>query len=279
MFQVVARALPGTLLFRSHAEARALWTLLVARFPEALSLCLMPNHLHVDLPHDDPAGGLSDVMGAYARFRNHSRSQVGRVWEQRPETRTPEDADHARRLQRYTLLNPTRAGLVADPLAWPWSSHRDLVGLADSPLLERAPHAGRHHAWVSGDPSVHPAGTPLPRVLWHDVEWGMVIDAVCAVTRSFPHELQRRGHARTLALKTAWAHDLRDAGALAAAVGVERRGVHAAVDGVPPRGAKFADPALAACVTVVGDARFSALFLGDLRGVGGWARSKYRHLR
>ena len=93
MFQLVARAVPGTLLFRSHAEARALWTLLVARFPEAVSLCLMPNHLHVDLPHDDPAGGLSDVMGAYARFRNHSRSQVGRVWEKRPETRTPEDGD------------------------------------------------------------------------------------------------------------------------------------------------------------------------------------------
>jgi hypothetical protein len=35
------------------------------------------------------------------------------------------------RMIRYGYFNPTRAGLVDDPFAWPWSSLRDLVGATD----------------------------------------------------------------------------------------------------------------------------------------------------
>lgn len=34
--------------------------------------------------------------------------------------------------------NPCRARLVADPLAWPFSTHRDAVGLAVDPVVPRA---------------------------------------------------------------------------------------------------------------------------------------------
>jgi hypothetical protein len=42
------------------------------------------------------------------------------------------------------------------------------------------------------------------------------------VCRVFPHELATRGPARTLALKTAWAHGLHDVGQLASLVDVDR---------------------------------------------------------
>lgn len=279
MPQLVARAVPGTLLFRTNEEARALWNRLVSMFPEALSLCLMPNHVHLDLPHEDPSGNLSVVMRAYALWRNHHRGARGAVWEPRPEVRTPEDGDHARRLRRYTLLNPCRGKLTTDPLTWAWASHRDLLGLARTPLIERVRDDEYHHSWVSSDYSTDTGGTALPRTHWGYTDWGMVVDAVCAVTRTFAYEVQNRGPARTLAVKTAWAHGLRDVAQLAAAVGLLRRAVNDIVEGVPARGADFADPVLAACVRVVGDSRFSALATGDLRRTEQWMRSKYRGLK
>ena len=73
---------------------------------------------------------------------------------------------------RYTVLNPSRAGIVDDPLSWPWSTHRDVVGAIADPwvtaerlgaaLGSRMASAQDIHAYVSGDPSVAIAGTPFP---------------------------------------------------------------------------------------------------------------------
>jgi len=35
-------------------------------------------------------------------------------------------------LARYIVLNPVRAGIVADPKDWPWSSWRGTVGLEET---------------------------------------------------------------------------------------------------------------------------------------------------
>ena len=52
---------------------------------------------------------------------------------------------------RYIALNPVEAGLVADPLDWPWSSARAHAGLERSriPLAERDPRAafGNDNDW------------------------------------------------------------------------------------------------------------------------------------
>jgi hypothetical protein len=44
----------------------------------------------------------------------------------------------ARRTVRYIHLNPCRGELVSRPLAWPWSTHRDRLGLAVRPAVSRA---------------------------------------------------------------------------------------------------------------------------------------------
>jgi len=36
-------------------------------------------------------------------------------------------------LARYVVLNPVRAGMVADAAAWTWSSYRAMVGLSSAP--------------------------------------------------------------------------------------------------------------------------------------------------
>ncbi len=272
MFHHVARAAPGRLLFRTHAEGLALFRRLARAFPEAEALTVMPDHVHLVLPHDDPSGRLAGAMSGYARWRNHARREAGPVWATHPAPERLPDDQHARRTVRYVHLNPCRARLVGDPLAWPFSSHRDAVGLAARPIRPVDPSPARFHAWVSADGAVAVAGTALPGGTWGDVRWSEIVDAVGGVCRVHPAALLERGEPRTLALRTAWAHGLCDAGVLAAAVGIDASSVRRICAAVPARGGRFPDAALAACVRVVGDPRFSALDAGDLLTTAAWSR-------
>lgn len=274
MFQLVARAPEGQLLFRTHVESRALWACIIAAFPEALSLVLMPNHVHIDLLHDDPGHRMRHMMAAFARWRNHFRGEQGPVWDPSPAVRTPNDSDHARRLRRYTLLNPVRGHLVSDPLEWPWSLHREWVGFGFTPGFSAKPGAAAFHRYISKD-ETNLTGSALPVGNYDVVKVADVTDAVCGVTRSFSHELRRRGPARTLFLQTAWAHDLCDVPLLATTANCHRSAVYRAVEGVTRRGGPSADSQLTACISAVGDPRFYALGDGDLRRTLVWKRTKY----
>lgn len=257
MYHFVARAVGYSLLWRDAQEAAALWRILVRTFPELIALCLMPDHIHLLLPHPDTAGRLARAMAAYARWRNHHRRARGAVWERHPPGEHLPDEKHERRTVRYIHMNPCRARLVRDPAAWPWSTHRDWVGLAAFPDVERDAYPARFHQYVSADPSADVAGTALPTVRMDgNATWDEVHDTVCSLARTLPEELLRRGPARALAVKTAWMHGIRDADFLAKALGLHRARVYGLVRYLPARGSLLADQALAACVTAVGDARF-----------------------
>jgi hypothetical protein len=134
-------------------------------------------------------------MGSFARWRNHARGERGPVWQTHPAPQALPDVQHTRRTIRYVLLNPCRAGLVADPLAWPYSTHRDAVGLAVPGVrrIEREPE--RFHRWVSADGTVDVAGTALPVVGWGSASGAQVAGAVGSVCRALPEMLARRGPA------------------------------------------------------------------------------------
>lgn len=272
MYHLVAHALDGTLLFRTHAEARVLFDLVAASFPDAVAFCVMPDHVHILLPHPDPAGLLRHVMSAFARWRNHHRRETGAVWRPAPPPEQLPDPEHARRTGRYVHLNPCRAHLVGDPLAWPWSTHRDATGFAARPVRERAHEPGRFHRWVSADPSVALEGTALPEGSFGTIRWDAIAEAVAGVCRVPASGLRRRGLARRLALRTAWVLDVRDARMLAEALDLTESSVFRAVRGVPHRSNARREPALLACIRAVGDMRFYALPDGDLRRAPGWER-------
>lgn len=275
MFHLVARAQPGTLLFRTSAEANRLWSA-VAAFPGLQAACLMPDHVHLLLDHPDAARGLGGVMSAYARWRNHHRRARGPVWCAAPAPEPIPDAKHLQRTVRYVHLNPCRAGLVRDPLAWPWSTHRDAVGLAVPGCVRarRDPHG--FHAYVSGDPSAAVAGTPFPEEQWGWARLVDVADAVLAVRRQEPEALRRRGPTRRLFLEAAW---------LLTEASTEEIAVHARASGsavrrgvarLPGRGSRACPAEVRVVVRALGDDRFAALPPGDLRRLPGWER--YRRL-
>lgn len=264
MLHHVAHAQPGDWLFVTMLEGRALWDR-VGALPGLVAACLMPDHLHVLLEHADPSGRLADLRSGYARWRNAARGQSGPVWAEAPPPLPLPDEAHARRTLRYVLLNPCRGGLTRDPLDWPYSTHRDALGLAAPPVIAPVRGPEGFHAWVSGDPSTHVAGTPYPHGQWGQTQWSELRQAVAGVCRLTLEELRDRGVGRRLLGQTAWVHGVGGYAEIAEAVGVERQAVWRWCRDLPARGGRFAEPGLAACVAAVGDPRFRALDSHDRR--------------
>jgi hypothetical protein len=249
----------GTLLWRTAAEALALWNIVVRTFPELFSFALMPDHGHLTLPHEDPSRRLQRAEAAYAQWRNRHRGERGPVFARRPDPSPVADDAHLRRLLRYHLLNANRAKLVGDPLEWPYSTHRDRVGLSPFAVgpIEREPD--RFHHFVSADSTADPAGTDLPRVTFDPVTFEQVRDTVCSLVRVLPHEIERRGDARRLAVQAAWILDVRDVKRICKLTGISRSRLYELTADLPPRDAVIADPGLAAVVRCAGDPRFAGL--------------------
>lgn len=276
MFHLVARATVGRLLFRTHAEASALFCRLATAFPDSEAASLMPDHVHIVVREED-RGRLTILMGAYARWRNAHRGEAGPVWVAHPPPQPIPDQKHLRRTIRYVHLNPCRDGLVDDPLSWAWSTHRDAVGFAAAPIRPPEREPERFHRWVSGDPSTRVEGTDLYQGTSGRVSWAEVALAVSAICRVPLSALRRRGLARSLAVRTALLHDLNDIGEIADQVGMTRAGIYLQAKKVPPRLHLHREPALRACFQAVGDPRIEELHEGDLRRDPRWGR--YRSWR
>ena len=94
-------------------RARWLWERLRHHLPDAWSLTIMADHLHMVLP-----------PGAGPRLRKLSSAFTGCFgvrFDVLP-VEPANTADIAMRMVRYGLCNPVRAGLVDDAWAWPRST-------------------------------------------------------------------------------------------------------------------------------------------------------------
>jgi putative transposase len=102
----------------SGVAARWNWTLHV--------LCLMPNHVHqvIETSLEALSKGVHRLHGQYAEGFNTKYARWGHVFGDRFASWIPNDEEHLRATCRYVLLNPVRAGLVAEPREWPWSRSR-----------------------------------------------------------------------------------------------------------------------------------------------------------
>ena len=102
---------------------------------QCLAWCLMENHFHlcVRTPEPNLARGMQFLCGLYAQRFNRRHGRVGCLFQGRYGGFTVEDEVHALEALRYVVLNPVRAGIVATPEEWPWSSHRVVAGLVPAP--------------------------------------------------------------------------------------------------------------------------------------------------
>lgn len=103
---------------------------------------LMTNHVHLLLTPDraDAPAALMKALGQrYTQYVNRTYRRTGTLWEGRFRSCLAESDAYVLACSRYIDLNPVRAGMVALPQDYPWSSCRGLCGLHHDKLLR--PHA------------------------------------------------------------------------------------------------------------------------------------------
>ncbi|MDX8409689.1 MAG: transposase [Mariprofundales bacterium] len=118
--------------------------------------CLMGNHYHlvIETPEPNLTLGMRQLNGVYSQRFNRSHHRVGHLFQGRYKAILVDREAYLLELCRYVVLNPVRAGMVADVRHWGWSSYRMTVGVKKAP------------SWLSVDWLLSQFGTER----WRSVE-------------------------------------------------------------------------------------------------------------
>lgn len=228
MYHHVAHSMPGTLLFSNWDEGHALWGKLIEPSSGLVAACLMPNHFHV-LAHHEQRARLGRVMQGFANWRNRGRGEGGSVWHRSPPVEHIVDPKHQRATERYIHRNPRKDGLVLDPATWPFTTHRDALGLTWSPLRRPVDDPAWYHRHVLKDERSTQADFRLPQAIGPAAAarfpLAAVVEATCAWTASPPSTLSRPGPPRRLFLRAARALADAKVAEIAAVASVSQAGV------------------------------------------------------
>ena len=89
--------------------------------------CLMTNHVYLIVDPGEDGGNLARLMkrvaGRQTRYLNKLEKRTGSLWEGRFKSSTISADKYLLACSRYVELNPVRAGIVADPGDYRWSSY------------------------------------------------------------------------------------------------------------------------------------------------------------
>lgn len=87
---------------------------------------LMTNHVHIlmtPMTEDGPSRCLQDLGRKYVRYINLMYKRSGTLWEGRFKSALIDSSRYLLTCYRYIELNPVRAGMVAQPGRYCWSSY------------------------------------------------------------------------------------------------------------------------------------------------------------
>jgi putative transposase len=97
---------------------------------------LMTNHVHLLVSPSDSEGlprMMQSVGRRYAQQINWRRERTGSLWEGRYRATAIDSDAYFLTCSRYIELNPVRAGIVAEPGEYPWSSYAaNVTGKGDT---------------------------------------------------------------------------------------------------------------------------------------------------
>ena len=112
-----------------------------------VSYVLMGNHYHslVTTPDARIAQALQRLHTGYSRWINRRHGRRAHLFRAHCVARRIEDDNDLLGVSRYLAWNPVEAGLVIDPLDWPWSSARAHAGIERPPIaLTEGPLRAAH---------------------------------------------------------------------------------------------------------------------------------------
>jgi putative transposase len=103
--------------------------------------CLMTNHVHLlatPSSTESIAWLMRNLGQRYVQYFNRRYERRGTLWEGRFHSCLVDSARYVLACYRYVERNPVKAGMVAAPSDYRWSSYAGNAGQADNPLL--SPH-------------------------------------------------------------------------------------------------------------------------------------------
>jgi putative transposase len=132
-------------IFSSDADRRFLLDLLTEHAKQyevaVHAYVLMDNHFHL-LVTPSTSQGLAQMMQAvgrrYVRYFNDRQKRTGTLWEGRFKSSLIQSERYLLACMAYNDLNPVRAGMVAQPADFSWSSYAHHTGQRLEPWL--TPH-------------------------------------------------------------------------------------------------------------------------------------------
>lgn len=148
VYHVMLRGNGGQRIFFTDADYVYLYRLLgegVGRYGYRIhGFCCMSNHIHLALQVGEIplSRGMQNLAFRYTRWINGRQKKIGHLFQGRYKAILVDRDAYLVELVRYIHLNPVRAGLVKDPAAYRWSSHRA--------YLEREAHSWMTVDWVLG---------------------------------------------------------------------------------------------------------------------------------
>lgn len=144
---VIQRGNNRSACFRSDADRRHFleWLGMQARRHSVAvhAYVLMSNHVHLLMTPQQSDGAIGLVMKFlgqhYVQYFNRVYGRTGSLWEGRFRSCLVDRETYLLTCHRYIEMNPVRAGMVARPDDYPWSSYRaNALGQID-PLLSAHP--------------------------------------------------------------------------------------------------------------------------------------------
>ncbi len=108
---------------------------------EVWAYCLMPNHVHLIVVPESEDGlrrGLGEAHRRYTRRVNFRKRWRGHLWQGRFSSCVL-DEQHLLAAARYVEMNPVKAGLVATPQTYRWSSASAHLKKRDDRLVRVEP--------------------------------------------------------------------------------------------------------------------------------------------
>jgi len=100
--------------------------------------CLMTNHVHLLVTPADEKGCstfMRELGRRYVPYFNNRYGRTGTLWDGRFRSCLVESREYVLACYRYIERNPVRAGMVASPSAYRWSSFKANIGEADDRAL------------------------------------------------------------------------------------------------------------------------------------------------
>lgn len=152
LYHVITRGNDRQDIFHSEEDFQKFIALLAAQKQKVpfflYAWCLMTNHIHLLIERRAATVGriMQRVLTGYSQWYNRRYRHIGHVFQGRHKAILCDSDAYLAELVSYIHLNPVRAKMVERPEDYPYSSHREYLGLAPAgvtdvdPLLRRFGH-------------------------------------------------------------------------------------------------------------------------------------------